>query len=155
MQDIYDTGIWSAVLVIMVASALIILEMLKLERAFLNDWVEDAQRKVSGNDFQFGTKKECRNENKKRRGEICARHDRRPLTTPLPSLSHHSLWDYTKSYFSDTILPTCPADRWSGTPSSTLTSSFVTSKMARIGEHFETSCSPQSSLNSNLLPWGW
>ena len=54
------------VLVIIVASALMILEMLKLERPFLNDWVEEAPRKVSGNEFQFGTKKECRNENKKR-----------------------------------------------------------------------------------------
>ena len=54
------------ILVIIVASALIILEMLKLERPFLNDWVEDALRKVSANEFQFGTKKECRNKNKKR-----------------------------------------------------------------------------------------
>ena len=35
------------VLVIIVARALIYLEMLKLERAFLNDWVEDAQRRES------------------------------------------------------------------------------------------------------------
>ena len=54
------------VLIIIVASALIILEMLKLERAFLNGWVEDAQRKVSGNEFPFGTKKKCRDKNKKR-----------------------------------------------------------------------------------------
>ena len=48
------------VLVIIVARALIYLEMLKLERRFLNDWVEDAQRRVSGNEFQFGTKKKCK-----------------------------------------------------------------------------------------------
>ena len=155
MQDIYDAGVWSVVLVIIVARALIYLEMLKLERRFLNDWVEDAQRRVSGNEFQFGMKKKCRNKNKKRRHEICGRHDQRQLTTPLPSLSHHSLWDLHEIILSDIILPTCPADKWSGTPSSTEISPFITSKMARIGEHFETSCSPQSSLNSNLLPWGW
>ena len=63
------------VLVIIVARALIYLEMLKLERRFLNDWVEDAQRRVNGNEFQFGTKKKCRNKNKKRRHEICGHHD--------------------------------------------------------------------------------
>ena len=47
MQDIYDAGVWSVVLVIIVARALIYLEMLKLERRFLNDWVEDAQRRES------------------------------------------------------------------------------------------------------------
>ena len=96
-----------------------------------------------------------KNKNKKRRHEICGCHDQRQLTTPLPSLSHHSLWDLHEIILSDIILPTCPADKWSGTPSSTVISSFITSKMARIGEHFETSCSPQSSLNSNLFPWGW
>ena len=50
------------VLVIIVARALIYLEMLKLERTFLNDWVEDAQRKVSANRFQFGPMKKCRNQ---------------------------------------------------------------------------------------------
>ena len=90
------------VLVIIVARALIYLEMLKLERRFLNDWVEDAQRRVSGNEFQFGTKKKCRNKHKERRGEICGRHDRRPPTTPLhsPSFSlgitrNHSFRHYT------------------------------------------------------------
>ena len=99
------------VLVIIVARALIYLEMLKFERRFLNDWVEDAQRRVSGNEFQFGMKKKCRNKNKKRRHEICGRHDQRRLTTPFPSLSHHSLWDLHEIILSDIILPTCPADK--------------------------------------------
>ena len=97
--------------VIIVARALIYLEMLKLERRFLNNWVEDAQRRVSGNEFQFGMKKKCRNKNKKRRHEICGRHVQRQLTTPLPSLSHHSLWDLHEIILSDIILPTCPADK--------------------------------------------
>ena len=50
MRDIYDTGVWLAVLVTIVASVNDPWNV-TLHRLFLNDWVEVARRKVSGNEF--------------------------------------------------------------------------------------------------------